>query len=73
MFADIFLVIRLKATKTIGMKQDKNNHNLDIIYTVELVTMRLIFVFNHIFFLLQRKILAKIIGHTISVTLNLVE
>ena len=66
MFTDIFLVIILEAAKTARVKQDKNNHNLSITHTVGLVTMLLSLVFNHMFFLLQLKFLAKIIGHTIN-------
>ena len=66
MFTDIFLVVMLETAKTIGMKQDKNNHNFSITHTVGLVTMSGLFILNHIFFLLQCKFLAKIISHTIN-------
>ena len=55
---------------TTGVKQDKNNYNFSITDTVGLVTMHGLFIHNHIFFLLQCKFLAKIISHTISVTLD---
>lgn len=66
MFADILLVIMLEATKTTGMKQDKNHYNFSIAHAVWFVSLLGILIFNHIFFLLQRKFLAKIIGHTIN-------
>ena len=66
MFAHIFFVVILETAEATGMEQDKNNHDLCITYTVGLVTMLLSLVFNHIFFLLQLKFLAKIIGHTIN-------
>ena len=66
MFTYIQLVIMLEAAETARMEQNENNHNLCIAHTVGLVTMFGLLVFNHIFFLLQRKFLAKIIGHTIN-------
>lgn len=66
MSAHILLVIVLEAVKTARVEQDKNDHNLCISYTVRLVTKPGLLVFNHIFFLLQRKFLAKIIGYTIN-------
>ena len=65
-FAYIFLIVMLKVAETTGVEQDKNNHNLSITHAVGLVAMVLFLVFYHIFFLLQRKFLAKIIGHTIN-------
>jgi len=62
MFADILLVVRLEAAETAAMEQNKNDHDLRITHTVGLVTMLLLLVFNHIFFLLQYKFLAKIIA-----------
>ncbi len=61
-FAYIFLVIMLEAAETAGVEQNENNHNLCIAHTVGLVTMSGFLIFNHIFFLSQRKFLAKIIG-----------
>lgn len=49
MFADILLVIMLEAAKATGMKQDKNNHNLNIAHAVQLVTM-LLFLSSIIYF-----------------------
>ena len=66
MFAHILLIIMLETAETARMEQNKNNHNLSITHAVGLVAMLLFTVFNHIFFLLQRKFLAKIIGHTIN-------
>lgn len=62
MFADILLIIMLEASEAIEMKQD----NLNVAQAVGLITMPDLLVFNHIFFLSQRKFLAKIIGHTIN-------
>ena len=67
MFTDILLVVMLETTETTGVKQDKNNHNLCITHTVGFVTMHGLHILNHIFFLLQCKFLAKIIGHTINI------
>ena len=62
MFADILLIIMIEASEAIEMKQD----NLNVAQAVGLITMPDLLVFNHIFFLSQRKFLAKIIGHTIN-------
>ena len=51
-----------EAVETTGVEQD---NNLSITHMAGLVAMLLFLVFNHKFFLLQRKFLAKIIGHTI--------
>ena len=66
MFADILFVIMLEAAETTGVEQNKNDHHLRITHPVRLITMPDLLVFNHIFFLLKRKFLAKIIGHTIN-------
>ena len=66
MSADIFVIIVLEATETTRMEQDKDNHNFGIAHTVGLVPMPGFLIFNHIFFLLQNKFLAEIIGHTIN-------
>ena len=56
----------LEAAETTGVEQNKNDHNLHITHPIRLITMPGLLVFNHIFFLLKRKFLAKIIGHTIN-------
>ena len=64
MFADILFVIRLEAAGTSRVEQNKNDHNLSITHTVRFVTMPALLIINHIFFLLQCKVIAWIIGHT---------
>ena len=66
MFVHMLLVIMLETAETTGMEQDENNHHLCITHAVGLVAMFGLPVYNHIFFLLQCKFLAKIIGHTIN-------
>ena len=66
MFADIFLVIMLEASETTGMEQDKDNHYFSVTHSVGLVAMFVILIFNHIFFLLQRKFFVEIICYTIN-------
>ena len=66
MFTDIPLVIMLEAAETTGMEQDKNNRHLSITHAVRIVAMFGLPVYNHIFFLLQCKFLAKIIDQTIN-------
>ena len=50
----------LEAAETTRVKQNKNDHNLHITHPIRLITMLGLLVFNHIFFLLKRKFLAKI-------------
>ena len=64
MFTDILLVVMPETAEITKVEQDKNN--LSNTHTVRFVAMILFLIFNHIFFLLQRKFLAKIIGHTIN-------
>jgi hypothetical protein len=66
MFADIFLVVMLETSETSRMKQNKNNHYFSIIHAVRFVPMLMSCIFDHMFFLLQRKFLAEIICHTIN-------
>ena len=66
MSADIFLVIMLETSESSRMEQNKDNHYFSIIHTVRFVPMRMSRIFEHIFFLLQRKFLAEIICHTIN-------
>lgn len=66
MFADVLLAIMLKASKTTGMKQNENQHNFSITHAVGLIAVLKLLIFNHIFFLLQHKFLAKIICYTIN-------
>jgi len=66
MFAHIFLIVMLEASETARMKQNKDNHYFRIAHPVRFVTVFMLLVVNHIFFLLQRKFFAKIICHTIN-------
>ena len=54
----------LKTTGITGVEQ--KNYNFSFAKAVELVTISDFPVFNRILFLLQYKLLAKIIGHTIN-------
>lgn len=66
MFAHLLLTIMLEAAETTRIEQNKNNHNLSITHAVGFVTLLASLIHKHIFFLLQRKFLAKTIGHTIN-------
>ena len=59
MFIDIFLIIMLEAVETTGLKQDRNNQNISIIHTIELVVILLFLVFKYIFPLLKYKFFQK--------------
>ena len=59
MFIDIFPIIMLEAVETTGLKQDRNNQNISIIHTVELVVILLFLVFKYIFPLLKYKFFQK--------------
>lgn len=52
MFTGIFLVIMLEVAEATRVKYGKNNHNLNITYSVGTVTILLFLVFYLIFFLL---------------------
>ncbi len=66
-FADISLIVMLETEENSEVEKNENNYNLSIIHTVGVVTtMPGLLILNHIFFLLQRKFLEKIIGHTIN-------
>lgn len=49
----------LEAVETTGLKQDRNNQNISIIHTVELVVILLFLVFKYIFPLLKYKFFQK--------------
>ena len=65
-FAHILFIVMLEVSETARMKQNKDNYNFRITHLVRLVTVLILLVVNHIFFLLQRKFLAEIICHTIN-------
>lgn len=46
----IFLVVILETAETIGVIQNKNNHNFGIIYMIGFVAMPDLLIINHIFF-----------------------
>lgn len=53
-FAHILFIVMLEVSETARMKQNKDNYNFRITHLVRLVTVLILLVVNHIFFLLQR-------------------
>lgn len=53
-FVHILFIVMLEVSETARMKQNKDNYNFRITHLVRLVTVLILLVVNHIFFLLQR-------------------